>query len=401
MRVQFAPSGVGLGHAGRCIPIARGLQKRNGDTKIFFSTYLDAVNYVRQEGFLTVEIPPMDFKVKPDGTVDFRRTAMNPGPFVAPFNFLEQVGKEIEIMGAFKPDVVVSDSRASPIVAARMLGIPTICILNQFQVIIPRKTHYLRLAKFADIITLAIIGKIWTTGVKVMIPDFPSPYTISTDNLRIPKAYRKKIKLIGPILPVRPDALPSKKELRKKLGLHDEKPIIFAPISGPLKERTYLISILQRIFTSLPDEYQIVMSLGYPRSNATPVQYGNFTVFRWIPNRFEYLKACDLVISRAGHGTLLQTICYGKPTILIPTPSHTEQFNNARKGVELGVALIIEQEHLNKETLLSATREIMKDGVFAERAMEIQEEVSGADGLETAIETTLEVAEGGKNHVSA
>lgn len=401
MRVQFAPSGVGLGHAGRCIPIARGLQKRNGNTEVFFSTYLDAVSYVRQEGFPTVEVPPMDFKVKPDGTVDFRRTAMSPGPFAAPFNFLEQVGKEIEVMGTFEPDIVVSDSRASPIVAARMLGIPTICILNQFQVIIPRKTRLLRLAKFADAITLAIIGKIWTTGVKVIIPDFPPPYTISTDNLRVPKAYRKKIRLVGPILPVRPDALPTKEELRKKLGLHDEKPVIFVPISGPLKERTYLISVLQRIFTNFPDDYQIVMSLGYPKSNETPVRYGTFTVFRWIPNRFEYLKACDIVISRAGHGTILQTMCYGKPAILIPTPSHTEQHNNAKKAVKHGVALIIEQDNLNEKTLLSTIKEMMENECFVERAVGIQKEVSLVDGLETAIKTTLEVVEGGKACVSA
>jgi len=401
MRVQFAPSGVGLGHAGRCIPIARGLQKRDKDTEIFFSTYLDAVNYVRQEGFPTVEVPPMDFKVKPDGTVDFRRTALNPGPFVAPFNFLEQVGKEIEVMETFEPDVVVSDSRASPLVAAQMLGISSICILNQFQVIIPRKTHYLRLAKFADAITLALIGKIWTSSVRVLIPDLPPPYTISAGNLRIPKAYKKKVHLIGPVLPVRPDALPPKEELRKKLGLHDEKPVIFAPISGPLKERAYLIRILQRIFTSFPDKYQIVMSLGYPKSYATPVQYGNFTVFRWIPNRFEYMKACDFIISRAGHGTILQTICYGKPAILIPTPSHTEQLNNAKKAVALGVALMIEQDNLTKETVLSALNKIVKGEGFVERAVEIQKEVSMLDGLETAIKTTIEVAERGKMYVPA
>ncbi len=395
MRVQFAPSGVGLGHAGRCVPIARGLQKRDKETEVLFSTYLDAVRYVRQEKFRTVEVPPMDFKVKPDGTVDFRRTAMNPGPFVAPFNFLEQVGREIEIMETFEPDVVVSDSRASPLVAALLLGIPTVCILNQFQVIIPRKTHHLHLAKFADAITLALIGRIWTTGVKVLIPDFPPPYTISTGNLRVPKGYRKKIKLIGPILPVRPDALPSKKELRRKLGLHDEKLVIFAPISGPLKERAYLISTLQKIFADFPDEYQVVMSFGYPKSNAAPVRYGNFAVFRWVANRFEYLKACDIVVSRAGHGTVLQSMCYGKPAILVPTPSHTEQFNNARKAVALGAARMIEQEQLSKETLLSTINEIMKDGRFAERAMEIQEKVSAVNGLETAIETIIEVAEGG------
>lgn len=401
MRIQFAPSGVGLGHAGRCIPIAQGLQERKGDAEVFFSTYLDAVSYVREEGFPTVEVPSMYFKVKPDGTVDFRRTAMNPGPFVAPLHFLEQVGKEIEVMGVFEPDVVVSDSRASPIVAARMLGIPSICILNQFQVVIPRKTHYLRLAKFADAMTLAILGKIWTTGVKVMIPDFPAPYTISTDNLRIPKAYRKKVKLIGPILSIRPESLPSKEELVKKLGLHEGKPVIFAPISGPLKERSYLINLLQGIFASFPDDYQIIMSHGYPKSHALPIRHGNFTVFKWVANRFEYMKACDIVISRAGHGTILQAICYGKPAILIPTPSHTEQRNNAKKAVKIGAALMINQDSLEKKTLLAMVGEIMQDESFAKRLEVIQRKVSPMDGLETAIQTTLEVAEGGKTRVSA
>jgi UDP-N-acetylglucosamine--N-acetylmuramyl-(pentapeptide) pyrophosphoryl-undecaprenol N-acetylglucosamine transferase len=392
---------VGLGHAGRCIPIAKGLQERNRKTEVFFSTYLDAVNYIRQEGFTTVEVPSMDFKAKPDGSVDFRQTVMNPGPFVAPFNFLEQVNKEIEVMETFKPDVVVSDSRASPLIAVRMLGIPSVCILNQFQVIIPRKTHYLRLAKFADAMTLAILGKIWTTGDKVLIPDFPPPYTVSTDNLRIPPAYRKKTQLIGPILPVRPVALPSKKELRKKLGLHAEKPVIFVPISGPLKERTYLLSILQGIFASFPDEYQIVMSSGHPRSNMSPVRHGNFTRFRWIPNRFEYMKTCDIVISRAGHGTLLQAMCYGKPAILIPTPNHTEQFNNAKRALKLGAASLIEQDDLNRETLLSIIKRTLKDKEREERAMKIQKEVSELDGLETAIEIIIKAAERGKLSVPA
>lgn len=401
MRVEFAPSGVGLGHAGRCIPIARGLQKRDRNVKVFFSTYLDAVDYVRREGFLAVEVPSMDFKVKPDGSVDFRRTAMSPGPFVAPFNFLGQVGKEIEVMETFDPDVVVSDSRASPLVAAYMLGIPSICILNQFQVIIPRKTHYLRLAKFADAMSLTILGKIWTSGTKVLVPDFPPPHTICADNLYIPRVYRKKTQFVGPILPLDPDELPSKEELRRELALDDSKPLIFAPISGPLKERSYLIRVLRKILTAFPDDYQVVMSLGYPKSPAVPVQNGNLTVIRWVSNRFHYLKACDFVVSRAGHGTIMQAICYGKPMILIPTPNHTEQRNNARRATELGVALSIEQEDLNKSTLFSAAAKVRESGGLTERAESLQRKLSELDGLETAIAATVEVAERGKTRVLA
>ncbi len=400
MRVEFAPSGVGLGHAGRCIPIARGLQKRNPGVKVFFSTYLEAVNYVRREGYVTVEVPSMDFKTKPDGTVDFKRTVMNPGPFLAPFNFLEQVGKEIEIMETFEPDVVVSDSRASPLVAAFMLSIPSICILNQFQVVIPRKTRYLRLAKFADAMSLTLIGRIWTSGTRVLIPDFPQPYTICTDNLCIPKAYEKKTQFIGPILPVHPKELPSKKELREKLGVEDGKVLVFVPISGPRKERAYLQNVLQEIFAEFSDNYRVVMSLGHPTSHAAPLQRGNLTVFRWVPNRFEYLKACDVVVSRAGHGTVVQTMCYGKPAVLIPTPSHTEQLNNARRATSFGVASMVEQENLTGDRLAAEVEKITKDS-FVERVAGLQKEVDFMDGLGTAIDMTLEIAEGDKTYVHA
>lgn len=401
MRVQFAPCGVGLGHAGRCIPIARGLRKKRRNTQIIFSTYNDAVEYVRQEGFPTIEVPSMAFQVKPDGTVDFRRTAMKPGPFVAPFNFLKQVGREIELMKSFKPDIVVSDSRASPLVAAKILGIQTTCILNQFQVIIPRRTHYLRLAKLADVITLAIIGKIWTTGSKVIIPDFQPPYTISADNLRIPRSYGKKIKLIGPILPARPNSLPDVKALRRKLGLPIDKPVIFVAISGPSKERTHVTNILRRIFDNFPYDYEIVMSTGCPGSNEAITNKEHFKVFSWIQNRFDYLKACDFIISRAGHGTIMQAICFGKPAILIPTPNHTEQINNAKRAVELGVAVEIQQERLNRQTLLATIRDVAEKNSYSERVQEIQKEVSAMDGLETTIKTIFELTNQGEIYVSS
>lgn len=398
MRVEFSPCGVGLGHVGRCLPIAKKLEEAGA--QVLFSTYKDGLRYVQQEEFPVVEAPPIGFVVKPDGTVDFRQTAVNPGPFFASFTFLKQVEAEIKIMKAFKPDVVVSDSRVSPLVAAKLLGIPEVCILNQFQVIIPRRRRFLRLAKLADTFTLAVIGKIWTTGTQTLIPDFPPPYTLSTGNLRIPKAYRKRIKLIGPVLSVRPDDLPSQKQIRKKLGLAGDKPLIFAPVSGPVKERAYFTGILRKILREFPDDYQIVMSLGYPKASTEPVQDGNVTVYGWTPNRFEYLKACDVVIARAGHGTVAQSICYGKPLILVPTPSHTEQLNNAKNAVELGIAEMIEQESLNKQTLLETVRKILENNQFQERTKQIQEDALKLNGLETAIQMIMEAAEGGITDVS-
>ncbi len=393
MRILFTPSGVGLGHVGRCIPIARRLER--GGAQILFSTYREGVRYVQQEGFQVVKAPALGVAVKPDGSIDFRQTTVKPGPFKGVFTFMKQVDREIGFMKAFEPDVVVSDSRASSLMAAKALAIPKICILNQFQVVIPRRKRFLRLARIADASTLTIIGKIWASAIQALIPDFPAPYTISTKNLHIPKAYHKKINFIGPILSVRPDDLPDKKKLRNKLGLAEDKPLIFAPISGPTKERAYFTGLLRQIFNKFPEDYQIVMSLGYPKASEEPVTDGNLMVHGWIPNRFEYLKACDVVVSRGGHGTLSQSVCYGKPQILVPTPNHTEQLNNTKKAAELGVAEIVNQEDLNKKVLLATVRKILDNDQFQERAEQIQKKVMKWDGLETAAKIIVDAAQTG------
>jgi len=387
MRVYFAPCGLGLGHVGRCVPIARKLLEKNAE--VTFSTYKDGVRYVEKEKLPLIKAPPIGFKVRPDGTVDFRQTAANPGPFFASFTLMNQVNAEIRAIERFRPNVVVSDSRISSLAAARILGIPRICILNQFQVIIPRRKHFLRLARLADFATLAIIGKMWTSVETVLIPDFPPPYTICTGNLNIPKSYQKNVKLIGPILQTRPDELSSAKEIRRELGLPSDKPVIFAPVSGPVRERAFLTGILRKILMKFPEDYEVIMSLGYPNADDKPIRYGNLTIYKWIPSRFEHLKACDLVIGRAGHGTITQCMCYGKPMVLVPTPGHTEQLGNAKRAEDLGIAKVIQQEELTKEKLLQNAEQILREKNI-ERLENVQREALKYDGLEIAVETTTE-----------
>ncbi len=389
MKIYFAPCGIGLGHVGRVVPVARKLSEKGA--QLVFSTYSEGVDYVKRERFPLIESPPVGFQVKLDGSIDFRQTAINPGPFLASFMLLKQIDAEVSAIEGCGPDVVVSDSRASSLLAARLLRIPRICMLNQFQPLVPRTTHNLRLARFADVVTLTLIGKIWTSVNAVLIPDFPPPYTISIGNLTIPRSYRKNVRLIGPILPTRPDDLPTKQELVKKLGLPVDKPIIFAPLSGPTSEKAFVTGVLRKILLEFPDDYEIVMSYGYPSADDKPIRHGNVTIYKWVPNRFEYLKACDLVIGRAGHGTITQCMCYGKPMILIPTPGHTEQINNAKQAEDIGVARIALQDRLSREKLLAEVKETLSTRMV-EKAAEVQREASKHDGLENAVNTIIEVA---------
>ena len=389
MKIYFAPCGIGLGHAGRCIPIAKRLAEKNVET--VFSTYRDGIGYVERENFPLLRAPPIGFQVKPDGSVDFRQTAINPGPFIASFTLLNQLGFELKAIGSIRPDIVVSDSRVSPLMAARLLGVPRICILNQFQMRIPRKKRFLRLSRLAESTVLAFIGLTWTMGNSVLIPDFPPPYTICEGNLVIPRAYRKSVKLIGPILPEHPNSLPTKQKLREKLNLPVDKPVIFVPISGPTTEKAFVTRVLRKILLDFPSDYEIVVSYGYPNADTKPIRHGNVTIYKWLPNRFEYLKACDVGIGRAGHGTITQCICYGKPMVIIPTPGHTEQLTNARQAKNLGVAKIVLQEALNKERLLKSVQQLLQPETI-QRTEEVQKEALKHDGLENAAKAIVAAA---------
>lgn len=381
MSIYFGVCGIGLGHAGRCIPIAEKLREKGVD--VVFSSYGNGLNYIKEKKFKYRKAPSIGFAVKTDGGVDFRQSTVNPGPFIASVKVLRQIAFELMAIGYFQPKVVISDSRVSTILASKILKIPCITILNQFKIIIPRRRRFLRLCRLVDAGALALIGRIWTISDYVLIPDYPMPYTVSLGNLEIPPIYSKKVFLAGPIVPVKPEELPSQRELKEKLGYDVNKPLIFAPISGSLKERKHLIELLTSIFMEI-DEYSTVMSKANPTGDQKPIKLGPLTVYEWLNERFEHLKACDLIVSRAGHGTITQSMFYGKPMILIPTPNHTEQTGNASRIEEMGLGLTLEQEELTRETLLNSIKKII-DGGFIERSREASKELRKYDGCEKII----------------
>jgi len=387
-RAYFSPCGIGLGHVGRSYPIAEELRRRGAD--VVFSTYLEGFDYVKKLGFPVASSPHLNMTVDHTGGIDLRISSVKQGIPALP-RFLHQLNVEIEFMKSYRPDIVVSDSRLSSVFAANLLGLPVVLILNQFQPIVPRSLHNFRLSKIADGVLLTLIGRGWAASDRILIPDFPEPYTISLESLRIPKPYRHLVQHIGSVLPRKPEEIRDTARLRKEVGAGEGQRLIFAAISGPYQERLPLISLLEPILESFPDEYRIVMSMGMPNGGSRPEIRGNLTLIPWIPNRFEYLKACDLVISRAGHETIMQSICYGKPQVIVPTPGHTEQYGNARRAREIGVAEAVHQRDVTGKGLLTLVEDILNDDRYTERLTEINSENHLGDGVENAVEAVTKL----------
>jgi len=390
MKVYFAPSGIGLGHVGRCFPIAEALERIGVDT--VFSTYGQGVAYLKDRGAHIESAPPIGFSVRHDGTVDFRWSLVSPGLRLLPI-VLNQLANEIRIIERHEPEVIVADSRVTPIIAGRLLGIPSIVILNQYSIIIPRRRRLLNLAKIVDGFNLTVIGRLWSLADYVAVADFPEPYTLSAVNLRIPSSRLRNLRLVGPVIPVKPESLEGRDTLREKFGVGNDRKIIFAAISGPVGEKKYLIRILLRVLPKFPEEYAIFMSTGTPGGGSEPVRKGNLTLFPWLKERFELIKASDIIISRAGHSTLSQAMYFGKPTIVVPTPSHTEQFGNALKASSIGFAEMLKQEDLNYVSLLECVERLSHSEDRLRRAEKIRSEVSRIDAVDSILKMILDAAE--------
>ncbi len=75
------------------------------------------------------------------------------------------------------------------------------------------------------------------------------------------------------------------------------------------------------------------------------------------------LQAADLVISRAGAGSIFEMAFFGKPTILIPLSESAgdHQRANAYEYAEAGAAVVVEENNLGFHLVLEQARRILED----------------------------------------
>jgi len=381
-RVYFSPSGMGLGHVSRCVPVAHEIQRLGGE--VMFSTYLEGIDYLSKFGFTVAEAPEIYLETNHTGSIDLKATVSTRG-FSAIRTLLEQIKFEVEQMHAFKPDLVFVDTRVSTIMAARMLRIPCVLILNQFLPRAPRETDT-NFWKLVDGTVMTVLGWMWALSDRLIIPDFPEPYTISLDSLRAPQRYGSKMDLVGSIMGFKPENSVDASTIRDELGL-DDQVLVYAGISGPRPERMPLIRMLAPIFSRFPDKYHVVMSMGDPHGGNTPKKVGNVTLIPWIDDRYALLNACDIVISRGGHETIMQSIGNNKPSIIIPMPRHPEQYGNARRAMDIGVAQAMHQKDVSKESLVRRIEHLLEN----DRALEILVDMNQTRQLGKGLERIIEI----------
>jgi UDP-N-acetylglucosamine--N-acetylmuramyl-(pentapeptide) pyrophosphoryl-undecaprenol N-acetylglucosamine transferase len=389
--LYVGPCGLGLGHITRCDAIAREFSNEGVD--VLFSSYLDALDYLKRSGFTYFSAIPLSFRTREDGTIDPKMTMSQNGVTVGLWGFIRQLIGEVRQISAFEPDVVISDTRISTLVAAFILRKPRILILNQYSVQMPKDDRKHRLADRPMLFAAKIIWRYisamlelaWGVSDLIIVPDLKAPYTISRYNLAIPPGIRSKVRLVGPLTPAR---------LKIPNGIrhsHMAWPLVFACVSGPATDRKYLVNKLTDILTEFPGDYELVLSCGDPNGSFGEKKIGNLTVHEWMTEQsyWKTFERADVIVSRAGHETIMKAISEGKPLVLIPPPNHTEQANNAKRAEELGVAVVLDQSRLDTQGLAKAISTSLRNN--RENAQRLSESLGSESGIRAVVEAVSQL----------
>ncbi len=385
----FAPYGVGLGHASRLLMVADYLKQEGIDVQ--FSSYGEAASYVSMRGYKCATVSPVEFAWSMEGGFSIKDSIANVPVWFA--NFSRQVNQETGKMLECNPDVVVSDSRLSPLVAARLVKVPSVVILNQIKLLLSPRLHDLVAPRIFENVIGEFLGSMWAMAERILVPDLPPPYTLSAHNIWNIGSASRKLEYIGFASP-RPQI--SKEQVIKVasiLGFDRSRPLVFVHVSGPLQTRPALLKVAVETAKRLDPKIQFVISAGDPRGISDPRRIGRLSwYYEWCPVRDEIFAASDLLVLRGGHVALSQAIQFAKPIVTVPIENHGEQLGNCAKIEELGAGVMLHPKRLRQEQLANAIEKVLGDSDYNKKAAElsrIAEKLNGVDNVVQIVRSYL------------
>ncbi|MGA2664226.1 MAG: glycosyltransferase [Nitrososphaerales archaeon] len=382
-RVYFAVFGSGLGHVSRVLEIAS-LVRRSGD-EFRFSCSGQALNYLRSHGESAslLESPSFDVDWTEEGSVS-SKSFIPRFPYMFD-TFLKQLALERQNVSRFDPDVVVSDSRLSPILAARAMSRPVVTMLNQFKVGFPPRFSGKGLGRAYERFAGDVLGLLWSLSDEVLMTDLPPPYTIGEANLQGTDV-SNVVRYVGFTSPPARPTEESVRRVKAALGL-DGRPLVFFQISGPDVTKRAFVETVLRTTGDLSRSCNVVISMGYPNASDEPRRLaGGAWIYDWCPVKDELFSLSSLVVARAGHGTIGQCIDAGKPAVLVPIHNHSEQIGNAEKFSKLGLGIGIRSERLNKESLTGAIEACLGDAGYRQSVEKVREVSLRYNGVQRCAE---------------
>lgn len=161
--------------------------------------------------------------------------------------------------------------------------------------------------------------------------------------------------------PIRQELLDGDAErARKFCGLESDRPVIM--IIGGSLGAAFVNENIRKILPGLLPDFQVIHLCGAGKLDPSLEGTKGYVQYEFIKKELADLFAlADLVISRAGANAICEILALQKPNLLIPLSakaSRGDQILNARSFERQGFSMVLEEEEITENTLLSAIRDL-------------------------------------------
>ena len=332
LRVIISGGGTG-GHIFPAVSIANAIKTLRPDAKILFIGALGRMEMQR--------VPAAGYEIKGLPIRGFFRPLWKPANIGVAIDYLRSKWLAKKILRDFKPQVAVGVggyASSAALGAANSLGIPTLLQEQNSYAGLTNK----QLARQAEKICVAYEG---------MERFFPADKIMLTGN------------------PVRQQLLEttiSHDDAVRSFGFDPSKKTLLL-VGGSLGARTINESVLSHLDLIKQSNVQFVWQTGKYYSQEIQQRLKgedipNLKVTDFITDMGAAYKAADLVISRAGAGSISEFCLLGKPVILVPSPNVAEdhQTKNALALVTKDAALYVKDAEA-KKLLIPLAMDTIKD----------------------------------------
>ena len=339
MKVLFAGGGTG-GHIFPIIAIARELKKGNPSLKLYFVGPKKGVDL---ELFKKEEIKVKRIfsgKIRRYSGFRSRLSDFIDIFFKVPLGFIQS----FFYIFMLSPDVIFSKGGYGAVpstLAAKILQVPI--LLHESDIVPGMANRFL--SRFAL--------EIFTSFPKTKF--FPSEKILCVGN-----PVRKNLFIV-----------PSREEILNCIKLKGEKPVIFilGGSQGSEKINDFVLQIIPRLLST----FEVIHQCGTANYKNISVEADflipqkekdSYHLFPFLDEeemRCAYHSA-DIIVSRAGSGSIFEIAAVGKPSILVPLPGSAQnhQSKNAQLYSDLGCAIITEEENLTPNLFLQKAVALMK-----------------------------------------
>lgn len=328
MKMIISAGGTG-GHIYPALAIIKKFQKED---KNFEVLYIGTHNRMENQIIPEHGIPYKSLKIYGFNKKMIGRNIKNIGCIIKSFN------QCLDIIDKFKPDIVVGVGgyvTLPVIMAARKKKIK--CVIHE-QNSIPGKTN-----------------KFLSRGVDRVFLSFKDSV----------KYFNKNVKCIYTGNPSGDNVKNLKPMEKEKLGFNKDKKLVIVT-SGSLGSSSLNSKLVEFLKLSQTENYEVLFITGEANYNSF-VNQNKFSksikIVPYLKDLASLFKSADLVISRAGAGTISEIIMAKVPSILIPSPNvaNNHQYYNAIDLYNSHLSLMVEEKDLDGKILYKKVKELLNE----------------------------------------